>query len=477
MLVGGESNPHLFDAAPQIKEHTALRYRGLMEEGRAQEQYTLLDINPLLQHKDYAIEVLSHLNMSETWHQELMVFWQTTYFTLNPAFKNEVIMPIISKIGVFNDNQQLRRIVSQPVTKAPVHEAITDGKIVLCALFAKDMDDNAVNILGSTVINLLHRAFSLQQGLPLLQRRKVFVAIDEFQNFSGSDFDKLLSEDAKYGCALLLATQSLKRLNLIRDGLLEMVLSNCQQFCVFRVSAADAKMMEEELQKKVTVKHILSQPGLHCYARLSITGYPLQIVSVQLAQPTSWKQNPARDRLAEEIQHENQKRNLPASEVERRHAEHLRQFLNVSAYAHRLQREARAARTRKQQRDDADRLAQELQAAQVITGTKQPTGPLSAPPSSGGAHNGQQQGEGQETASGSPSKATSTRNHRRSRHIGKKPVSISPPEPQTGQADQSADAANEKSHPLPGSGSSSTLGGNNWSSFWGYEGREGREQV
>ncbi len=449
----------------------------LVRQGRAQEQYTLLDINPLLQYKDYAIEVLSQLDMSETWHQELMVFWQTTYFTLNPSFKNEVIMPIISKIGVFNDNQQLQRIVGQPVTRAPVHEAITAGKIVLCALSAKDMDDNAVNILGSTLINLLHRAFSLQQSLPLLQRRKVFVAVDEFQNFSGSDFDKLLSEDAKYGCALLLATQSLKRLNLIRDGLLEMVLSNCQHLCVFRVSAADAKMMEEELQKKVTVKHILSQPGLHCYARLAMTGYPLQIVSVQLAQPTSWARDPARDRLAEEIQRENQKRNLPASEVDRRHAQHLRRFLNVSAYASRLQRDARAARARKQERDEADQLAQELQAAQIITGTKQPTSPVSAVSSADDTRDEQQQGEGQGTASTSAPKAKPTRNHRRSRRMGKRPVGVPPPEPNAGQPDQSADDADEESRPLLGSGGAFTVGGNSWGSFWGYEGREGRERA
>src|SRR5262249_35564254 len=159
------------------------------------------------------------------WDRELFAFWQNVYFALpsQSSFRSEIIMPIISKIGVFSDNAQLRRIVGQPVTKAPVHLAVTEGKIVLCALSSKDMDDSSVNILGSTLINLLHRSFSLQQPLPLTERRKVFVAIDELQNFSGSDFDKMLSEDAKLGCAMMLTTQSLKRLNKIRDGLLEII--------------------------------------------------------------------------------------------------------------------------------------------------------------------------------------------------------------------------------------------------------------
>lgn len=448
----------------------------LVQAGHPEQQYTILDINPLLQYRDYAIEVLSHLDMSETWHQELMVFWQTTYFNLKPDFKNEVIMPIISKIGIFSDNMQLRRIVGQSITKAPVHLAITEGKIVLCALSARDMDDSAVNILGSTLINLLHRSFGGQQSIPLNERRKVFVAIDEFQNFSGGDFDKLLSEDAKYGCAMLLATQNLKRLNKIRDGLLEMVLSNCQQLCVFRISAVDAKEMEQELQEKVTIKHILSQPALHCYARLTFPGYPLQIISVALAHPASWKDDPARDRLVEKIRRTNQGRCLPAAEIDRLYEEHLRQFLNVSGAANRIQREARAARKAKQEEADANHLAVDLQAAQVITGTKQSTSsiPGAQPPDEARGSESKMQGNGG-TIANKPSKPT--RNHRRSRHIGKRPVGVPPPAPTTMQANQPTnDSANGRNSPLPGAGGRSASGGTSWGTSMGREGREGRER-
>ena len=114
--------------------------------------------------------------------------------------------------------------------------------------------------------------------------------MDEFHAFSGGDYDRLLSEDGKFGAAMLLATQSLKRLNKIRDGLLEMVFSTCDNLCAFNVSAADAKLLEDEFRKVVEQRHIISQPRLHCYARLAIPGYPIQIVSVALARPASWQQ-------------------------------------------------------------------------------------------------------------------------------------------------------------------------------------------
>ncbi len=444
----------------------------LVQAGRAEEQYTLLDINPLLQYRDYAVQVLSQLDMSEIWHQEIMAFWQTSYFSLNPAFKNEVIMPILSKIGVFNDNSQLRRIVGQPITKAPVSQAVTDGKIVLCALSARDMDDSAVNILGSTLINLLHRAFGLQQHLPLKQRRKVFVALDEFQNFSGSDFDKLLSEDAKYGCAMLLATQSLRRLNKIRDGLLETVLSNCQHLFVFRISAADAKVLEGELQEKVTVKHLISQPGLHCYARLAIAGYPIQIVSVSLVHPASWEEDTERDRLVEQIRRMNQARSLPAASVDRHHEEHLRRFLDVGASAKRIQREATAARTKKLERENADQLAQEVQAAQVIRGTKQSLDPgqiVQTAELATESQENQRQDQSQRANADSKQRQQGTRNHRRSRRTGKKPVGVPPPSPSTTQADQDENSTSRLPH---GSGGGFIVSGTSWGTSTGYEGRE-----
>jgi len=431
----------------------------LVQEGRVDEQFTLLDINPLLQYEDYATLVLNQLDMSEMWHQELLAWWKNTYFTLpkNSSFRQEVILPILSKLGVFNDNQQLRRIVGQPVTRAPIHEAVTRGKIVLCALSSRDMDDAAVNILGSTLINLLRRSFRLQEAVPWQERRKVFLAIDEFQAFSGADIGKLLSEDAKFGCAALLATQFLKQLNTFREGLLDTVLGNCENLCAFNVSAADAKILEEELQKKVSQKHIISQPRLHCYARLAIPDEPLQIVSVALARPSSWKRTPAQNAQIQAIRSQNQDRFRSSAEVDGLHDEHLKRFLDVSLFAARIKREVKAMTDNKQRREEALRREEQLREdAQRAAASGH--GPGQAPSSPGQA--GDQRADtpspahssANQSQSGAPRAATSwqaqaaatstdaspaqsqggrRRNHHRSRRLGKlkkTPVGAPPPD-------------------------------------------------
>lgn len=334
----------------------------LCAQGRADEQYTLLDINPVLQYKDYATLVLNQLDRSETWHQELLAWFQHTYWTLpsNSSFRQEIILPILSKMSVFSDNIQLRRIFSQPRTTASVHRAITEGKIVLCALSSRDMDEASVNVLGSTLINTLHYAFTRQQDVPLLQRRKCAVFIDELQNFSGSQFSKLLSEDAKWGCAALFTTQNLKRLNQIQDGLQEMLLSNCDNLFAFNVSAADAKLLESEFQERVTQKHIISQPRLHCYARIAIAGHPLQFASVTLAQPASWEASLAREDLAQGIQQANQARFKQADVIDQQHEKHLNQFLDISVFADRIQRDARSIIINRQAKEEERREAEDL---------------------------------------------------------------------------------------------------------------------
>jgi hypothetical protein len=430
----------------------------LVQEGQADEQFTLLDINPLLQYEDYAILVLNQLDMSETWHQELLAWWKNTYFTLpkNSSFRQEVILPILSKLGTFLDNQQLRRIVGQPVTRAPIHEVVTRGKIVLCALSSRDMDDAAVNILDSTLINLLRRSFRLQEAVPFQERRKVFLAIDEFQAFSGADIGKLLSEDSKFGCAALLATQFLKQLNTFREGLLDTVLGNCENLCAFNVSASDAKILEEELQKKVSQKHIISQPRLHCYARLAIADEPLQIVSVALVSPPSWKRTPAQNARIQAIRRQNQDHFRSVAQVDDLHEAHLKRFLDVSLFAARIKREVKAMTDSKQRRDEALRREEQLredaeraaayghgpgqspaspvQSGDLRAGTPSPAHSNANQAQSGAPHaaaSGQAQTAATTTDTGpAHSHGGRRRNHHRSRRLGKlkkTPVGAPPP--------------------------------------------------
>src|SRR5213078_99507 len=117
------------------------------------------------------------------------------------------------------------------------------------------------------------------------------------------------------------------RLNQIKERLQEMLFSNCDNLFAFNVSAADAKLLEAEFQERMTQKHIISQPPLHCYARMTIPDYPQQFASIRLAKPASWNASPERLTQAESIKQQNRTRFMPATTCDRQHEAHLKQFL------------------------------------------------------------------------------------------------------------------------------------------------------
>src|SRR5439155_10426417 len=112
--------------------------------------------------------------------------------------------------------------------------------------------------------------------------------------------------------------------------------------------------------KKVSQKHIISQPRLHCYTRLAIPDEPLQIVSVALASPPSWKRTPAQNARIQAIRSRNQARFRSSSEVDDLHEAHLKRFLDVSLFAARIKREVKAMTDSKQRQEYAARLEEQL---------------------------------------------------------------------------------------------------------------------
>ena len=309
----------------------------LVAQGKADEQYTLLDVNPLLQQTKYAKKVLGLLDKNNLQHQKELSWWNDYYFKLPPSFQQEVISPVSNKIGIFADNHTLERIVGQPKTTIDVSSSITDGKIILVNLASGRLEFDAAAIIGATILNLVHRMLQLQAHIPFPERRQVFIAVDEFQNIPGADYEALLSEDRKYGGSLMLATQSLVRLEQMKEGLEAITFSNCAQLFVFATSAEDAEKLEKELHEQVTIAHMLNQPRLNCFAKLTLPDQPLQIFSMQLAKPEGWKRSPENEARAEAIRTWNQERHLPRTEVDTLLEAHTKRYLNVESEANKAE--------------------------------------------------------------------------------------------------------------------------------------------
>jgi hypothetical protein len=129
--------------------------------------------------------------------------------------------------------------------------------------------------------------------------------VDEFHTIPGADYEQVFGELAKYGANMILATQTLSRLDRLTDAqrmrdLRAAVFSNLDGLFAFHTSAEDAAFLAEELGGGLDVQDLLELGHYQCYARLTdaSTGERLPAFSLNLDPPPT--SDPERARILAE---------------------------------------------------------------------------------------------------------------------------------------------------------------------------------
>ena len=93
-------------------------------------------------------------------------------------------------------------------------------------------------LIGSSILNLVDAVIREQGELPPEQRRGALVVVDEMQSMPGVDYESMLSELGKFGASLVLATQSLDKLDELSPTMRTTVLANIGCLAVFQVAGS-----------------------------------------------------------------------------------------------------------------------------------------------------------------------------------------------------------------------------------------------
>jgi hypothetical protein len=256
------------------------------------QQYTLLDVVSLLRDVSTRHHILS-LAPDPLIHQ----WWERYYETMEPRFQNEVISPVLNKITQYSATRLSRRMLGQPRSTVRLRDEIAQGNAMLFNTASGIVGQELSSLIGATIMGLFHQALAEQARLGAEQRRRFLVVIDEFQSYSGIDYQTMLAELRKYGGSFALATQSLSYLDEVDRALAPTVLSNIDHLFAFLMSAADARKVEPSLDG-ITVDDLVSLDDYTCYARLSSAGQRLPVFSVQLDPPPKGNEEEA-NRLRE----------------------------------------------------------------------------------------------------------------------------------------------------------------------------------
>jgi len=254
--------------------------------GRDQ-QHTILEVPALLAVRGFRGRVLKQTR------DRTIGQWFDDYFDpLDPRLRLEIINPVQTKVHKYLGSVVARQIVGQPRSTVDFRQLIAERKIVLINLNAFDIGEDTAALVGGTLVNLAARAVAAQVTLPPERRQALTIAVDEFHTIPGADYEQIFGELSKYGANMILATQTLARLDRLTDAqrtrdLRAAVFSNLDGLFAFHTSAEDAAYLVDELGGGLDAQDLLELGHYQCYARLTDarTGERLPSFSVQLEPP------------------------------------------------------------------------------------------------------------------------------------------------------------------------------------------------
>lgn len=247
-------------------------------------QHTILEIPTLLADVVFRREVLPLVK------DPVIKAWWSGYFDkLDRRLQNEIINPVQTKVQRFAGSLAARAVVGQPRSTIDPTDWLRRGAIVLVDTARGELGEDTAALIGGTLINLVGLVVAEQAKVPPGQRRPVTVLVDEFHTIAGANYEVFLSELAKFGASLVLATQSLTRLDAIDRAqsrvLRSTVFANLDGLFAFQTSAEDAHYLVREFAGEIDETDLVVLGDHQCYAKISVDGERLPTFSVQLDPP------------------------------------------------------------------------------------------------------------------------------------------------------------------------------------------------
>jgi len=241
-----------------------------------QQQYTLLDVLPLLTNENFCHAILQQIQ-----DDYLHRWWREYYEPLTLMQQRDIINPVITKAAKF-ESIIARRIMGQSVSTLNFTEMVAERKIILLKLAKGIVGADVAGLIGATMLGLLQITLEEQGSKDEATRVRLPIILDEFQVLAGIDYGAL-AELRKYGATFFLATQSLEYLQKLDELLLPTVLANVKQLIIFHLSAKDADTLYKEMG--VEQEDIINLDPHICYVKLFAAGRRQPTFSLKITPP------------------------------------------------------------------------------------------------------------------------------------------------------------------------------------------------
>ena len=234
-------------------------------------QLTMLDGLYLLTDDNFRYAVLNRVS-----DPNLIDWWRSSHGGWAEEYGKEAVAPVITRLTNFSSSTVARSILGQRRCTINMREIIEAGDVLLVNTNQSAVGVEVSALVGASVVKLVETIVS-QQGTIVetdtVKRRKVCLIVDEMQTLKGVNFQRMLSELGKFGGVMVMATQSLTRLDELGLTMRDSILANVAGMAVFQVNAIDAERLLPELRSPYLEEaDVTGLPVHHCYMRMRSEG-------------------------------------------------------------------------------------------------------------------------------------------------------------------------------------------------------------
>jgi hypothetical protein len=118
-----------------------------------------------------------------------------------------IVSPLLNKIEPWLSYPEARRILGQPNSTIDLTEIMDKGKILLVRIPQGILGEDLSGLIGALVMTMVQMSVTHRASVPIGKRPLVHLMIDEFQNFTTSSLETLLSMARSFGLSLICANQ------------------------------------------------------------------------------------------------------------------------------------------------------------------------------------------------------------------------------------------------------------------------------
>ena len=250
------------------------------------EQYTILDGHDMLGIGKYSRDSRNRM-LDVIRDPYLKRWWRSEFGSWDNRLKVEACAPVQTRLAYYASSEKARRVLGQPESTLDIRQTIQDGGILLVASAQAYVGRDVASLIGACILNLVDAVIRNQGTLPEEDRRGCLVVVDEMQSIPGVDYEGMLSEVGKFGGSLVLATQSLTKLDELSMTMRDTILANVGCLAAFQVSGHDAQRIRGELGADRVEEHdIVSLPRHECYLKMSSLAEGVSTMSMRVRPPS-----------------------------------------------------------------------------------------------------------------------------------------------------------------------------------------------